>query len=95
MVRELREAAQRAVDALVDALQLNGLPPLPGLEGGRVTLHPRGVHIEIGGCNVRTVQAIADFLKDHARCSGRVLPGTAVVPTGLAELPAVRMELSE
>ncbi|MDH6115180.1 hypothetical protein P3T36_004099 [Kitasatospora sp. MAP12-15] len=94
MVRELREAAQRAVDALVDALELNGLPLLPGLEGGRVTLLPRGVHVEIGGCNVRTVQAIADCLKDHARCSSRVVPG-AVVPAGLAELSAVRRDLSE
>ncbi|MDH6131374.1 hypothetical protein P3T37_000743 [Kitasatospora sp. MAA4] len=93
MVGELREAAQRAVGALVDALELNGLPPLPGLEGGRVTVSPYGVHIEIGGCNVRTVQAIADCLKDHACCSGRVLPGT-VVSAGLAELSFVRREMS-
>lgn len=94
MAGELREAAQRAVDALVDGLRLNSLPALPGLEGGRVTLTPHGVHIEIGGCNVRAVQAIADFLRDHARCSGRVVSG-AVVPTGLAELSVVRRELSE
>lgn len=92
MVRDLREAAERAVDALADALALNGLPPLLGLEGCLITLLPRGVHIQLGGCNVRTVQALADFLTVHARCSGRVLPGT-VVSSGLAELPAVRKGL--
>lgn len=92
MVRELREAAERAVDALADALALNGLPPLVGLEGCLITLLPHGAHVQLGGCNVRTVQALADFLKAHARCSGRVLSGT-VVPSGLAELPAVRREL--
>ncbi|MDH6109752.1 hypothetical protein P3T36_005447 [Kitasatospora sp. MAP12-15] len=94
MVDDLREAAQQAVDALVGALRLNNLPALPSLEGGRITLTPHGVHIEIGGCNVRTVQAIADCLMDHARCSNRVVPGT-VVSSGVAELSTVRMELSQ
>ena len=75
MIREHQEAAVQAVRSLVDALELDGLPPLIALEGEMVTGTPRGVHVEIGGCNARVVQAIADCLKDHACCSGRVVPG--------------------
>lgn len=92
MVRELREAAERAVATMVDALALAGLPPLVSLAAGRVTLIADGVHVEIGGCNVRTLQAIADHIAAHAACLGRVVRGTAV-PTGMAELPVVRIEL--
>ncbi|MDH6108467.1 hypothetical protein P3T36_003889 [Kitasatospora sp. MAP12-15] len=93
MAGDLREAAQRAVDYLVDGLAVNGLPALPGLEGGRVTLMPHGIHVEIGGASVRTVRAIADFLHEHAHCDGRVIPGE-IVPSRLAELPTLRGELS-
>lgn len=92
MVREVRETAERAVRALVDALSLAGLPPLLGLEGGRITLTDHGVHIELGGCNVRTLLAIAQYLTDHAACAGRVIRGE-VVPSGMAELSSVRDEL--
>ncbi|WP_035804416.1 hypothetical protein [Kitasatospora mediocidica] len=92
MVRELREAAERAVAAMVDALALAGLPPLVSLTAGRITLFAEGVHVEIGGCNVRTLQAIADHIAAHAGCLGRVVRGETV-PTGLAELPCVRGEL--
>jgi hypothetical protein len=92
LVRELRAAAEQAVDALVDALALNSLPPLPGLAGARITVLPGGVHVELGGCNVRTLQAIADCLAAHARCTDRVVQG-ASLPPGLAELPVVRTAL--
>ncbi|MDH6115964.1 hypothetical protein [Kitasatospora sp. GAS204B] len=92
--REQREAAELAVAALVDALALAGLPPLVALEGGaRITITPAGAHIEIGGCGVRTLTAITDHIAAHAHCTGRVLRGS-VVPTGLAELPSLREELS-
>lgn len=93
MARELREAAEQAVDAMVDALALAGLPPLLSLAAGRISLLPEGVHVEIGGCNVRTLQAIADYIAAHAACLGRVVRGEAV-PTGMAELPIVRNELT-
>ncbi|WP_329563340.1 hypothetical protein [Kitasatospora sp. NBC_01266] len=92
--RELREAAERAVAALVDALALAGLPPLVALEGGaRITVTRAGAHIEIGGCGVRTLTAITDHIAAHAHCTGRVVRGS-VVPTGLAELPSLRAELN-
>ena len=93
MLRELRKAAGRTVTAMVDALALAGLPPLPSLSGGRVTIMEHGLHIEIGGCNIRTLQAIADHIEAHAGCMGRVIRGETV-PTGLAELPPLYRELS-
>lgn len=88
-----REAAERAIAAMEDALALAGLPPLPGLLAGRVSPTSAGVHVELGGCSVRVLQAIADYLTDHTRCTGRVVRGE-IVPTGMVELPAVRWELS-
>jgi hypothetical protein len=90
--RELRALAERAVQLLVDALALAGLPPLPSLEAGRVTLCGGGVHIEVGGCNPRTLEAIAAYIAAHARCLDRVVR-SAAMPAGLAELPAVRGEV--
>ncbi|GAA1236050.1 hypothetical protein GCM10009665_27820 [Kitasatospora nipponensis] len=84
-------AAERAVDAMVDALAVAGLPPLASLAAGRLTRTPDGVHVQIGGCSVGTLQAIADHIAAHARCTGRILRGETV-PTGLAELPALRAE---
>ncbi|GAA1239685.1 hypothetical protein GCM10009665_33010 [Kitasatospora nipponensis] len=92
-VREQRAAAMRTVTAMVDALALAGLPPLVSLAAARVTWTPHGVHIELGGCGVRTLQAIADHISEHAHCTGRVIPGHTL-PSGLAELPGVRKELS-
>ncbi|GAA1264152.1 hypothetical protein GCM10009665_62020 [Kitasatospora nipponensis] len=86
--REQRAAAERVVDAMVDALALAGLPPLPGLSAGRVTVTPDGVHVEIGGCTVRALRALAEHVTAHAGCTGRVLRGETV-PSGLAELPGL------
>ncbi|MFE0458445.1 hypothetical protein ACFW1A_04180 [Kitasatospora sp. NPDC058965] len=90
--RQLRALADRAVDRMVDALVVARLPPLPSLEAGRVTLYRGGVHIELGGCNPHTLEAIAAHVADHARCLGRVVR-TQGVPVGLAELSVVRHEL--
>ncbi|MCX4749647.1 hypothetical protein OG455_29740 [Kitasatospora sp. NBC_01287] len=90
--REQREAAEHAIAAMVDALALAGLPPLVGLEGARITITTAGAHIAIGGCGTPALQAIADHIAAHARCTGRILRGS-VVPTGLAELPGLRIEL--
>ncbi|WP_329568309.1 hypothetical protein [Kitasatospora sp. NBC_01266] len=92
--REQREAAELAIAALVDALAVAGLPSLVALEGARITITPVGAHIELGGCGSRVVQAIADHIAAHACCTGRLVRGS-LVPTGLAELPAVRGELRQ
>ncbi|GAA1229771.1 hypothetical protein GCM10009665_20250 [Kitasatospora nipponensis] len=87
--RAQRDAAERVVDELVAALELAGLPPLPALAAARLTNTPLGVHVELGGCGVRVVQALAGHLTAHARCTGRIITGT-VLPPGLAELSPVR-----
>ncbi|MEY9943359.1 hypothetical protein ABH937_000414 [Kitasatospora sp. GAS1066B] len=93
-IRELREAAERAVRAFADALAVAGLPTLPGLAGGgRISRTPAGFHVEIGGCGVRTLEALTHYVVDHAHCLGRVVRGEAL-PARLAELPGVRSEMS-
>ncbi|MCX4749753.1 hypothetical protein OG455_30290 [Kitasatospora sp. NBC_01287] len=93
-VREARAAAERAVARLVDALAVAGLPPLPSLEGGgSITRTTAGYHVQLGGCGVRTVEALTQYVVDHARCTGRVVRGE-LLPARLAELPGVREEMS-
>ncbi|MDH6115705.1 hypothetical protein [Kitasatospora sp. GAS204B] len=90
MARELREWAEAALDQLDDAFKVAELPPLLGVR--ITTLMREGVHVELGGCNIRTVQALTAFVLAHARCLGRVQRGE-IVPTGLAQLPRVRGEM--
>ncbi|MDH6108839.1 hypothetical protein P3T36_002970 [Kitasatospora sp. MAP12-15] len=92
MARELRDWAERTLDQLDDAFKVAELPSLLGVR--IITLRREGVHVELGGCNIRTVQALTAFILAHARCMGRVQRGE-IVPSGLAELPAVRMELGD
>lgn len=84
---EQRAAAEGAVAAMEDALALAGLPPLAALAAGRVTVTPAGVHVELGGCSTATLLAIAHYLADHARCTDRV-------PPWMAQLPSLRGEVS-
>jgi hypothetical protein len=90
--RAWRAEAQDAVDGLADALALAGLPPLPALAAGRITLTEVGVHIELGGCGVRTVRALTAYLTEHARCRGRIVPG-GLVPVASPELSGPPAEL--
>lgn len=92
-VREYQQEALRALRLLVQGLELAGLPPLISLEGEFATGTRHGGHVHLGGANARVVQALADFLHDHAHCGGRILQGE-ILPTPVAELPSVRRELS-
>lgn len=92
-IREFHAQAVRAIRALVRSLDLVGLPQLPGLEAEMARGMAHGGHVQLGGCNAVVAQALADFVADHAHCTGRIIPGE-VLPAGLAELPVVRGELS-
>ncbi|MDH6109366.1 hypothetical protein P3T36_000138 [Kitasatospora sp. MAP12-15] len=91
--REHKEAAVRAIRSLVAGLDLAGLPQFISLEGEMATGTPYGGHVHVGGANARVVQALADFLHDHAHCTGRIISGE-IMPTPVAELPPVRTELN-
>lgn len=71
------QMAARAADALVDALRLAGLPPLVSLSPDCATGLANGGHVQLGGANAQTVMAIAQFIRAHAVCTRRILPGTA------------------
>ena len=92
-IREHQAQALRALRALVRALDLAGLPQLPALEGEMATGLPHGGHVQLGGCNALVAQALADFVADHAHCPVRIVPAPTL-PTGMAELPAVRGDLT-
>jgi hypothetical protein len=91
-VRELRSLAEMAVQRLEGALRAAGLPVLPSLAAGRITVTADGVHIHLGGCNPRTMVALADWIEAHARCTGRILR-SAPLPAQLAQLSHLHDEL--
>jgi hypothetical protein len=92
ITRELRALAEEAVRALEDALRVAGLPPLPSLAAGRITITEHGVHIHLGGCNPRTMVRLAQWIRAHARCTGRITPGSTLPPP-LAQLPTLLPEV--
>ncbi|MFI6445183.1 hypothetical protein [Kitasatospora sp. NPDC050543] len=65
--------AERAAGELEDALRLADLPPLVSLSPSNATGHVIGGHVQIGGANAQTVIAIAQFIRAHAVCIGRVV----------------------
>ncbi|MFE0462266.1 hypothetical protein ACFW1A_23740 [Kitasatospora sp. NPDC058965] len=91
-IREFRELAEYAVQRLEGALRISGLPFLPSLAAGRITITEYGAHINLGGCNPHTMLALADWVEAHARCTGRIARG-AILPARLAELPVLHSKL--
>jgi hypothetical protein len=93
MVRELREWAEDAVQRLENALAVAGLPVLPSLSAGRITITPDGgVHVQLGGCSPRALFRLADWIEAHARCAGRIVP-SAAVSGRVVQLPVLQSEV--
>ncbi|MDH6579494.1 hypothetical protein [Kitasatospora sp. MAP5-34] len=85
LISRHRTMAEEAADALMAALRLADLPPLVSLSPVYATGHEYGGHVALGGANARTVMAIAQYIAEHAECTGRIIPG---------ELLTLRRELS-
>lgn len=74
-IREHRAEAEEAASALETALEVAGLPPLPGLSPAYTSGVPGGPYVALGGCNARVVRALADALTEYARLTGRLVDG--------------------
>lgn len=75
-LRKYRAEAEAAADAVETAWRIAGLPSAPDV---MPIVRGRGVaegpHVSLGGCHARTALALADYLKAHARCTGRLVDG--------------------
>ncbi len=64
-------SGERAARALQAALRVAQLPGLPALSPQFSRVLREGGHVYLGGCSAQTAQALADWIRAHARCTGR------------------------
>jgi hypothetical protein len=83
-----QQMAEKAAEALEDALKLAGLPQLVSLSpAGSATGMINGGHVQLGGANAHTVMAIARYIRAHAVCEGRIIGGEADEADGPRVIP--------
>ena len=83
-----QQMAEKAAEALEDALRLAGLPKLVSLSpAGSATGMVNGGHVALGGANAHTVMAIARYIRAHAVCEGRIIGGEVDEVDGSRVIP--------